>query len=63
MAGKLMSTIIGQTIIYALEDAIKRQEKINQTLLKSNLDEQTTYMVNEQSKLLLNMLSLCKRVH
>ncbi|MFT4804924.1 MAG: hypothetical protein ACI9YE_002139 [Psychroserpens sp.] len=58
-----MSTIIGQTIIYALEDAIKRQEKINQTLLKSNLDEQTTYMVNEQSKLLLNMLSLCKRVH
>jgi hypothetical protein len=58
-----MSTIIGQTIIYALEDAIKRQEKINQTLLKSNLDEQTTYMVNEQTKLLLNMLSLCKRVH
>jgi hypothetical protein len=36
-----MSTIIGQTIIYDLEEAINRQE---------------------QTKLLLEMLSLCKRV-
>jgi hypothetical protein len=28
-----MSTIIGQTIIYALEEAINRQEQINQSLL------------------------------
>jgi hypothetical protein len=54
-----MSTIIGQTIIYALEEAINRQEQINQTLLNSNLDDQTKTMLGEQTKLLLEMLSLC----
>jgi hypothetical protein len=58
-----MNSIIGQTIIYALEDAIKRQEQINKSLFKSNLDAQTTSLVNEQTKLLLDTLSLCKRVY
>jgi hypothetical protein len=58
-----MSTIIGQTIIYALEEAINRQEQINQTLLNSNLDDQTKTMLNEQTKLLLEMISLCNRVY
>jgi hypothetical protein len=58
-----MSTIIGQTMIYALEEAINRQEQINQTLLNSNLDDQTKTMLNEQTKHLLEMLSLCKRVY
>jgi hypothetical protein len=58
-----MSTIIGQTIIFALEEAINRQKQINQTLLKSSLDDQTKTMLNEQTKLLIEMLSLCKRVY
>jgi hypothetical protein len=58
-----MSTIIGQTIIFALEEAINRQKQINQTLLNSNLDDQTKTMLNEQTKLLIEMLSLCKRVY
>jgi hypothetical protein len=58
-----MSTIIGQTIIYALEEAVNRQEQINQILLNSNLDDQTKTMLNKQTKLLLKMLSLCKRVY
>ncbi len=58
-----MSTIIGQSIIYALEEAINRQEQINQTLLNSNLYDQTKTMLNEQTKLLIEMLSLCKRVY
>ena len=58
-----MSTIIGQSIIYALEEAINRQEQINQSLLNSNLDDQTKTMLNEQTKLLIEMLSLCKRVY
>jgi hypothetical protein len=57
-----MGIIIGQTIIYALEEAINRQEQINQTLLNSNLDDQTKTMLNNQTKLPLEMLSLCKRV-
>jgi hypothetical protein len=56
-----MSTIISQTIIYALGEAINRQEQTNQTLLNSNLDEQTKTMLNKQTKLLLEILSLCKR--
>jgi hypothetical protein len=58
-----MSTIMGQTIIYALEEAVNRQEQINQILLNSNLDVQTKTMLNKQTKLLLEMLSLCKRVY
>jgi hypothetical protein len=58
-----MSTIMGQTIIYALEEAVNRQEQINQILLNSNLDAQTKTMLNKQTKLLLEMLSLCKRVY
>ncbi|WP_293756733.1 hypothetical protein [uncultured Paraglaciecola sp.] len=58
-----MSTIIGQTIIFALEEAINRQKQINQTLLNSNLYDQTKTMLNEQTKLLIEMLSLCKRVY
>jgi hypothetical protein len=58
-----MSTIIGQTIIFALEEAINRQKQINQTLLNSNLDDQTKTMLNEQTKLRIEMLSLCKRVY
>jgi hypothetical protein len=58
-----MSTIIGHTFIYALEDAIKRQEQINLILLKSNQDDQTASMLKEQSELLLDMLTLCKRVY
>jgi hypothetical protein len=58
-----MSTIIGQTIIFALEEAINRQKQINQTLLNSNLYDQTKTMLNEQTKLLIEKLSLCKRVY
>jgi hypothetical protein len=58
-----MSTIIGQTIIFALEEAINRQKQIYQTLLNSNLYDQTKTMLNEQTKLLIEMLSLCKRVY
>jgi hypothetical protein len=58
-----MSTIMGQTIIYALEEVVNRQEQINQILLNSNLDDQTKTMLNKQTKLLLEMLSLCKRVY
>jgi hypothetical protein len=54
---------MGQTIIYALEEAVNRQEQINQILLNSNLDAQTKTMLNKQTKLLLEMLSLCKRVY
>jgi hypothetical protein len=53
-----MSTIIGQTIIFALEEVINRQKQINQTLLNSNLDDQTKTILNEQTKLLIEMLSL-----
>jgi hypothetical protein len=58
-----MSTIIGQTIIYALKEATNSQEQINQTLLNSNLDDQTKTMLNKQTKLLLEMLSLFKRAN
>jgi hypothetical protein len=58
-----MSTIMSQTIIYSLEEAVNRQEQINQILLNSNLDAQTKTMLNKQTKLLLEMLSLCKRVY
>jgi hypothetical protein len=36
---------------------INRQEQINQTLLNSNLDDQTKTMLNKQTKLLLEMLT------
>lgn len=58
-----MSTIIGKTLIYALEEAVNRQEQINLTLLKSNLEEQTKIMLSDQSKMLLELLSLCERVY
>jgi hypothetical protein len=35
-----MSTIIGETLIYTLEDAIERQVKLNQT--QSNPENETT---------------------
>jgi hypothetical protein len=54
---------MGQTIIYSLEEAVNRQEQINQILLNSNLDDQTKTMLDKQTKLLLDMLFLCKRVY
>ena len=58
-----MGAIIGQTITYALEDAIKRQEQINQIVLRTSSDDQIKMMLNEQAELLLKMLTLCERVY
>jgi hypothetical protein len=54
-----MSSIIGETLIYTLEDAIKRQEKLNQTLFNS--ESETTSLLKEQTELLEQLLSLCRR--
>jgi hypothetical protein len=54
MTGMFMSTLIGETIIYALEEVINIQEQINQTLLNSNSDDQTKIMLDKQTKLLLD---------
>ena len=53
-----MSTIIGETLIYTLEDAIKRQEKLNQRL--SNSENETTSLLKEQTELLEQLLYLCR---
>ena len=58
-----MRTLIGETITYALEDACKKQEKLNQALSKSNLEDQTTILLEEQTELPEQLLSLCKRVY
>jgi hypothetical protein len=58
-----MGTLIGETITYALEEAVEKQEKINQILSKSNLEDQATILLREQTELLEQMLSLCKRVY
>ena len=55
-----MSMIIGETLIYTLEDAIERQVKLNQTL--SNSENDTTSLLKEQIELLEQLLSLCRRV-
>jgi hypothetical protein len=34
-----MSTIVGQSLIYALEEALERQEEINELLLNPNNHE------------------------
>jgi hypothetical protein len=53
-----MSIIIGQTIIYALEEAINKQEKINQTLLNSNLDDR----IADGGRYKLSILNVVKTV-
>jgi hypothetical protein len=58
-----MSTLIGETITYALEEALEGQKKLNQALSKSSLEDQTTILLKEQTELLEQMLSLCKRVY
>jgi ABC-type uncharacterized transport system ATPase subunit len=58
-----MGTLIGETITYALEEAVEKQEKLNQILSKSNLEDQATILLTEQTELLEQMLSLCKRVY
>lgn len=57
-----MSTLIGETITYALEEAVEKQGTLNQALSKSNLEDQTI-LLEEQTELLNRMLSLCKRVY
>jgi hypothetical protein len=58
-----MRTLIGETITYALEEALEGQKKLNQALSKSSLEDQTTILLKEQTELLEQMLSLCKRVY
>jgi len=58
-----MRTLIGETITYALEEAVEKQGKLNQALSKSNIEDQTTILLEEQTELLEQMLSLCKRVY
>jgi hypothetical protein len=58
-----MSTLIGETITYALEEALEGQKKLNQALSKSSLEDQTTIILKQQTELLEQMLSLCKRVY
>jgi hypothetical protein len=54
-----MSTIIGETLIYTLEDVINRQEKLNQRL--SNSENETISLLKEQTVLLEQLLHLCRR--
>ena len=42
-----MSTIIGETSIFTLEDALERQVKLNQTL--SNSENEITFLLKEQT--------------
>jgi hypothetical protein len=58
-----MGTLIGETITYALEEAVEKQEKLNQILSESSLEDQATILLREQTELLEQMLSLCKRVY
>jgi hypothetical protein len=58
-----MRTLIGETITYALEEAVEKQEKLNQILSNSNVEDQATILLREQTELLEQMLSLCKRVY
>jgi hypothetical protein len=58
-----MRTLIGETITYALEEALEGQKKLNQALSKSSLEDQTTIILKQQTELLEQMLSLCKRVY
>jgi hypothetical protein len=46
-----------------LEEAVEKQGKLNQALSKSNLEDQTTILLEEQTELLEQMLSLCKQVY
>lgn len=55
-----MITIIGETLIYTLEDAINRQEKLNQTL--PNSENETISLLKKQTELLEQLLYLCRRV-
>lgn len=55
-----MSTILGQTLVFALKDAVERQKLINEVL--SDLSPAKP-MVNEQTQLLLELLELCERVY
>jgi hypothetical protein len=56
-AGKLDEHNYQSNNNLCLGEAINRQEQINQTLLNSNLDDQTKTMLNKQTKLLLEMLT------
>jgi hypothetical protein len=58
-----MGTLIGETITYALEEAVEKQGKLNQILSESSLEDQATILLREQTELLEQMLSLCKRVY
>jgi hypothetical protein len=58
-----MSTLIGETFTYAIEEAVYKQGKLNQILSKSNHEDHTTILLNEQTELLDQILSLCKRVY
>ena len=58
-----MRTLIGETITYALEEALEGQKKLNQALSKSSLEDQTRILLKEQTELLEQMLTLCKRVY
>lgn len=56
-----MSTIIGQTLAYALNEATKNQTQLNQALLDKNADEQTLLIAKEQTELLHELTTLCER--
>ena len=43
-----MSTIIGETLICTLEDAIERQRKLNQTL--SNSENEITSLIDQKCR-------------
>ena len=59
----MSNLIIGKALTYALSNAIKRQEEINSTLSRSNPEDHTIILLDEQTELLEQMLSLCKRVY
>jgi hypothetical protein len=56
-----MSTIVGQSLIYALEEALERQEEINKLLLTPNNLEAVKVSSDKKTALFQDLLTLCKR--
>jgi hypothetical protein len=44
----MSNSIVGKSISYALEDAVKRQEEINNALAKSNQEDETINLVQRE---------------
>jgi hypothetical protein len=61
--GSPMTTIVAKVIIDGLEDSIKMREKINQYLADSKSQEHIKTVSDDQTKFLISLLILFKRVY